>query len=81
AESADSAMIVHAIVSLARGLRMTVVAEGVETPEQARFLQATGCHELQGYLLGRPMRASAIDRLRVGNSEPAHQPVPLALGT
>ncbi|NJL07443.1 MAG: EAL domain-containing protein [Methylacidiphilales bacterium] len=79
AESADSAMIVHAIVSLARGLRMTVVAEGVETPEQARFLQATGCHEMQGYLLGRPMRASAIDRLVAGNPEPAHQPVSVAL--
>ncbi|BBF93021.1 putative bifunctional diguanylate cyclase/phosphodiesterase [Blastochloris tepida] len=78
-ESADSAMIVHAIVSLARGLRMTVVAEGVETPEQARFLQATGCHELQGYLLGRPMRASAIDRLVSGKPEPACQTAPLLL--
>ncbi|WP_170263209.1 putative bifunctional diguanylate cyclase/phosphodiesterase [Blastochloris sulfoviridis] len=78
-ESADSAMIVHAIVSLARGLRMTVVAEGVETPEQARFLQATGCHELQGYLLGRPMRAGAIDRLVAGNPEPAYLTTPQLL--
>ncbi|BAS00926.1 diguanylate cyclase/phosphodiesterase with PAS/PAC sensor [Blastochloris viridis] len=71
ADSADSAMIVHAIVSLARGLGMTVVAEGVETPEQVRFLQASGCHELQGYLLGRPMRATAIDHLVTGAKSPA----------
>jgi diguanylate cyclase (GGDEF)-like protein len=71
AESADSAMIVHAIVALARGLGMSVVAEGVETAEQARFLKATGCHELQGYLLGRPMRATAIDHLVSGTEAPA----------
>ena len=48
---------------------MSVVAEGVETAEQARFLQATGCHELQGYLLGRPMRATAIDHLVAGSGD------------
>ena len=51
----DAATIVHAIISLGRALGMTVVAEGVETREQHRFLRAAGCHEMQGYLFAKPM--------------------------
>ncbi|NNL85965.1 MAG: EAL domain-containing protein [Myxococcales bacterium] len=50
-----------AVIAMARRLGITVVAEGVETPEQARFLQAEGCHLLQGYLLGKPMAPPALE--------------------
>ena len=54
-EDAENAAIVRAVIQMARALSLTVVAEGVETPEQAEFLRACGCDILQGYLLGRPM--------------------------
>ena len=49
--------IVQAIIDLARAMRMTVTAEGVETKEQLRILQSMGCAELQGYLLSKPLSA------------------------
>jgi diguanylate cyclase len=57
----ESAILVHSIVHLGRALGLTVTAEGVETEEQHRFLQAVGCHELQGYLFSRPVPAHEID--------------------
>jgi len=59
----ESAILVHSVVHLGRALGLTVTAEGVETSEQHRFLQALGCHELQGYLFSKPVPADAIDRL------------------
>ena len=58
--AADAASIVHAIVSLGRGLGMKVTAEGVETAEQQLFLRAAGVHSLQGYRFGKPAPAEAI---------------------
>jgi diguanylate cyclase len=58
--AADAAAIVHAIVSLGRGLGMKVTAEGVETPEQALFLRAAGVHAMQGFRYGKPMSAAAV---------------------
>jgi len=46
--------VVQAILSLANTLRLHVVAEGIETPEQLRYLCDTGCPGFQGYLLGKP---------------------------
>ena len=57
---AQSMAVVSAIISLSRALRLKVVAEGVETEEQARFLRLLGCDELQGYLFGRPVPAAEI---------------------
>jgi diguanylate cyclase (GGDEF)-like protein len=72
----DAAAIVHAVVSLGRGLGMKVTAEGVETPEQHLFLRAAGVHSMQGYRFGKPGPATEInDRLaspddyRVGNPD------------
>ncbi|MEJ1160942.1 EAL domain-containing protein [Prosthecomicrobium sp. N25] len=59
----DAATIVHAVVGIGRSLGMKVIAEGVETVEQQKFLQAAGVHLLQGYLTGRPMPAADLGRL------------------
>jgi diguanylate cyclase len=45
---------------MAHSLRLTVVAEGVETEAQLRFLRELGCDEVQGYLHSRPISADAI---------------------
>jgi len=59
-KAADAAAIVHAIISLGRGLGMKVTAEGVETAEQHLFLRAAGVHYLQGYRFGKAVSATAI---------------------
>jgi diguanylate cyclase (GGDEF)-like protein len=58
--AAEAAPIVHAIVSLGRGLGMKVTAEGVETAEQHLFLRAAGVHFMQGFRFGKPEPAAAI---------------------
>ncbi len=50
----DDAVICASIIGLAHSLGLTTVAEGVETAQQHEWLQAHGCDEVQGYLLGRP---------------------------
>ena len=50
----QSAAIVRAVIGLARGLEVPVVAEGVETNAQLEFLSQEFCNEIQGYLIGRP---------------------------
>ncbi|WP_181301113.1 EAL domain-containing protein [Bosea sp. 124] len=59
----ESAILVHSIAHLGRALGLRVCAEGVETAEQHRFLQAIGCHELQGFLFSKGVPAHEIDRL------------------
>jgi diguanylate cyclase (GGDEF)-like protein/PAS domain S-box-containing protein len=54
--------IVTAIIKMAHSLGMTTIAEGVETQEQARLLQALGCDELQGYWLSRPISAAEFSQ-------------------
>lgn len=51
----DDVAIVQSIIAIAKHLRLQVVAEGVETIQQAEFLREAGCDCLQGYLLGKPM--------------------------
>lgn len=51
----DGAAITRAIIALGSSLRLKVVAEGVETEEQQRFLIDNGCHSMQGYLFSRPV--------------------------
>lgn len=59
----ESAILVHSCVHLGRALGLTVTAEGVETAEQQRFLQAVGCHQLQGFLFCKPVSPEKIDEL------------------
>ncbi|PPK50462.1 putative bifunctional diguanylate cyclase/phosphodiesterase [Marinobacter persicus] len=54
-ESADAEHIIRAIISLAHSLRISVVAEGVETEGQLEFLRHQHCDEIQGYYYARPM--------------------------
>jgi EAL domain-containing protein (putative c-di-GMP-specific phosphodiesterase class I) len=56
-EGADDDGIVMAIIGLGHGLKLNVIAEGVETQAQADFLKRKGCDEVQGYFYGRPMEA------------------------
>jgi diguanylate cyclase (GGDEF)-like protein/PAS domain S-box-containing protein len=60
---ADDMAISKSIIALGHSLRLTVVAEGVETREQLLFLRAHGCDEIQGYLCSKPMPAAGIGLL------------------
>jgi EAL domain-containing protein (putative c-di-GMP-specific phosphodiesterase class I) len=51
----DDTTIVKAVIGMARGLKLRVIAEGVETPEQLAFLRAYRCDEAQGYYFSRPV--------------------------
>jgi diguanylate cyclase (GGDEF)-like protein/PAS domain S-box-containing protein len=62
---ANSSAIVRAVIDMANNLELQVVAEGVETEEQAEFLRSHGCHQAQGYLYSRPVPAEQlVPRLR-----------------
>ncbi|MBI2214178.1 MAG: EAL domain-containing protein [Acidobacteria bacterium] len=63
---ADS-MIISAVIALAHQLKLTVVAEGVETETQAEFLRARDCEHQQGFLFSHPLPADEIDFL-LGNT-------------
>jgi EAL domain-containing protein (putative c-di-GMP-specific phosphodiesterase class I) len=55
--------IIQSIVQLAKSFRMTITAEGVETADDFTRMRDLGCHQIQGYLFGRPMsfeRASEL---------------------
>jgi len=47
--------LVSTIISLAHALRLEVVAEGVESEEQAKILRLVRCDQMQGYLISRPL--------------------------
>lgn len=61
--SAQSTSVVTTIISLAHALDLNVVAEGVETAEQARLLRLLKCNQAQGYLIERPVPAERIPAL------------------
>ena len=56
----DDAALVMAIITLAHNLRLKVIAEGVETEEQLRFLHVLRCDEIQGTLFSKPLSADAL---------------------
>ncbi len=71
--SQQAATIVRAVIALGRGLNMPVVAEGVETEEQVKFLAAESCNEIQGYLVGRPKPIAEYAELVGRKRAPRHR--------
>jgi len=61
--NADSMTIVATIISLAHSLSLKVIAEGVDTEEQSKYLKLLKCDEIQGYLISKPLPADDLVRL------------------
>jgi diguanylate cyclase (GGDEF)-like protein len=59
----DSAAIVTALIAMSRKLKIKSLAEGVETPEQLRFLKEQGCDEIQGYIYSTPLAPEQFEAL------------------
>ena len=74
----DDAAIVKAILAMAYSLRLKVIAEGVETVEQLRFLEAHECDAVQGFLLSKPQ--PAVDISRIFLPPPGQAPAAISLG-
>jgi EAL domain-containing protein (putative c-di-GMP-specific phosphodiesterase class I) len=75
--SPQSATIIRAVIGLARGLELPVVAEGVETNDQLAFLTKESCDEIQGFLIGRPL---PIEDYTALTGQPAKPRVRVAAG-
>lgn len=66
-------VIVKVIISMAHGLGLKVIAEGVETEAQCEIMRSNVCDEIQGYFFSRPVDAATVERLMVdGHELPAH---------
>ena len=62
----DDACIVNAIVAMAHGLKLEIIAEGVETDAQLAYLRGLGCQQIQGFLYGPAQPPEAISRMLDG---------------
>ncbi len=62
-QSMESLAIINAVVAMAKAMRMTTTAEGVETSEEAELIRNLGCDKIQGYYFGRPMPSEDAKRL------------------
>jgi EAL domain-containing protein (putative c-di-GMP-specific phosphodiesterase class I) len=62
-DNPDTMTLVSAVISLAHSLRLKVIAEGVETEDQAKVLRLLRCDEMQGYLISRPVPVQELRAL------------------
>jgi diguanylate cyclase (GGDEF)-like protein len=67
-------LLTRTVVQVGRELGLRVVAEGIEQPRQLTALREMGCHYGQGFLVGRPMAASALEALIRTSGEAPHEP-------
>jgi diguanylate cyclase (GGDEF)-like protein/PAS domain S-box-containing protein len=67
-ERQGTSPIISAIVGIAQGFGLQLIAEGIETAEQMNILRELGCEEMQGYLFSRPVPGSEIKALLTGTS-------------
>ena len=70
----SDASIAKAIIAMAHSLGLCVVAEGVETEAQRRFLLDNGCDYFQGYLFSRPAAPESVTRMLLANETGCEQP-------
>jgi diguanylate cyclase (GGDEF)-like protein len=75
-EDPGAATLVQGMIGLAHGLGFRVVAEGVETGDQARLLELLRCDELQGYFVGRPVAADEFPPLLSAAQRPRSMSIP-----
>ncbi len=68
ARNKETVAIIQSIVQLAKSFRMTITAEGVETADDFTRMRDLGCHQIQGYLFGRPMSYERASELVHGTS-------------
>ena len=61
--STDDHTIVNTIVAMAKGLKLNVIAEGIETQRQMDYLREIDCDEAQGFLFGKPLEAKVIEKM------------------
>ncbi len=59
----SSETIVSTIISMAKSIKLRIVAEGVETEDQLKHLQNEGCHKIQGYLISKPVSIIEIEEI------------------
>ncbi len=72
----DDAAIVRAIVSLGKSLQLVIIAEGVETDFQERFLRELGCEMSQGYLYSQPLPSDQVEALLLKHNRPPDSRLP-----
>ena len=72
----ENRKLVHAMINLAHNLKLDVVAEGVETPEQLALLRDFGCDQVQGYFISKPLPlAELVDYLTFGTRQEVPQAI------